>query len=98
MDIKNIILILVLGLIIILSAQNTQSVQMEVLFWDISISLIVLIYLSLVIGFISGITYTGIKRITSRSARKEKDEKKAKIKKDKKEKKEPEDRIEHYSK
>lgn len=71
MRIKTIIIIIIVGLILILSAQNTSSVQLTFFVWDFSLPLIFLIYGLLVTGFLMGLVYSGI---TSRSKRKKKEQ------------------------
>ncbi len=71
MKISNIFLLIVIGVIIIFSVQNTQPVVVQIFFWEIQVSLIVLIYLLLVVGFLAGITYSGLRKFSSnRSDRK----------------------------
>ncbi len=57
MRLKSIIILIILGLVVILSAQNTGSVQIEMLVWEFSLPLILLIYGVLVTGFIVGLIY-----------------------------------------
>ena len=52
--IRNIILIFLIGLIIILVLQNTQVVEVRLLFWTISMSRALMLFGTLVIGLIGG--------------------------------------------
>ena len=54
---KNIFLIIVVGFIAFISAQNTQVINIQLLFWDMSLSLIILIYIIFIFGLFSGIVY-----------------------------------------
>ncbi len=71
MRIKTVFIIVIVGLILILSAQNTSSVQLTAFVWDFSMPLVFLIYGLIVTGFIIGLVYSGI---TSRSRRKKKEQ------------------------
>ncbi len=59
---KSIIILIIVGVVVILSAQNTGSVQLELLVWQFSLPLILLIYGVLVTGFIVGLIYGSISR------------------------------------
>ena len=59
---KSIIILIIVGVVVILSAQNTGSVQLELLAWQFSLPLILLIYGVLVTGFIVGLIYGSISR------------------------------------
>lgn len=72
MKIKNIILLIIFGIMIIVSTQNTQEVSLRYLFWEVKVPLIVLIYATVVISFILGIIYSGVKRISKDRALKKK--------------------------
>ncbi len=72
MKITNIILLIAIGLIIIFSVQNTQPIQIRVLFWEFSVSLIILIYLLLVVGFLAGISYGGLRKLSASRSEKKK--------------------------
>jgi len=72
MKIKNILLLILFGLLIIISTQNTQEVNIKYLFWEVKMPLIVLIYATLVISFILGIIYSGVKRMSKDRALKKK--------------------------
>ncbi len=62
MKIKNILLIIIIGILIIISTQNTQEVNIKLIFWDITTSLIILIYIIFVISFLLGMIFSGMKR------------------------------------
>ncbi len=62
MKIKNILLVVFIGLLIIISTQNIQEVKVKLIFWEINISLIVLIYVNFVISFALGVMYSGMRR------------------------------------
>ena len=62
MKIKNIILIFLVGVLVIISTQNTQEVTIKLIFWDITISFIILIYVIFAISFVIGVMYSNIKR------------------------------------
>lgn len=78
MKIKNILLVLFIGLLIIISTQNIQEVNIKLIFWETNISLIILIYVIFVISFSLGVIYSGMRR--ANKIRKEK----KKLKKEKK--------------
>ena len=59
-------------LILVIILQNTQVVTLRLFFWDFSLSRIVLITMTLVIGFIIG--YVAAKLTSSPSSVKEKSE------------------------
>ncbi|MFW5769979.1 MAG: LapA family protein [Spirochaetota bacterium] len=59
---KSIIILIIVGVVVILSAQNTGSVQLEILVWQFSLPLILLIYGVLFTGFIVGLIYGSISR------------------------------------
>ncbi|OHD69208.1 MAG: hypothetical protein A2W19_06375 [Spirochaetes bacterium RBG_16_49_21] len=54
MNAKSIIIIVLVVLITILSMQNTQSVVVNMLFWQATYPLIILMYILLGIGFAAG--------------------------------------------
>jgi uncharacterized integral membrane protein len=62
MKIKNILLVIIIGLLIIISTQNIQEVNVKLIFWEINISLIILIYINFVISFALGVIYSGMRR------------------------------------
>lgn len=78
MKIKNILLVVFIGLLIIISTQNIQEVNVKLVFWEINISLIVLIYVNFVISFALGVMYSGMRRAykTRKEKKKQKKEKK----------------------
>jgi uncharacterized integral membrane protein len=63
MNVKNVTMILIVGIIIVLSAQNTQPATITFFFWEFSIPLIILIYILLIMGFLLGYLYTSIRQI-----------------------------------
>jgi len=54
MKFRDIILVLLIVLVLIFVLQNTQIIEVKVLFWKLSISRVILIVLALVVGFILG--------------------------------------------
>jgi lipopolysaccharide assembly protein A len=54
MNFKIILVIILSGLVLIFLAQNIQVVTVSFLFWEISMSRAVLIFFTLLIGFIIG--------------------------------------------
>ena len=54
MNIKNIVLVVVIGLFLIILAQNVQVVTLRLLFWQIVISQVILVPLAMAIGFALG--------------------------------------------
>jgi uncharacterized integral membrane protein len=54
MSSKSLIFIVLIVIVVILSLQNTQSVTVNILFWDVSYPLIVLFYIMLGVGFLIG--------------------------------------------
>ncbi len=57
---KYITLLIVIGLLIYISSQNTQKVTVNFLFWSTSLSLILLIYITFITGVISGLLFKSI--------------------------------------
>ena len=60
--IRNIIFICLIGLVIIFVLQNTQVVEVRLLFWTISMSRALMLFGTLVIGLIGGWLFTLPKR------------------------------------
>ena len=54
MNAKIVLIIIVLSLFLILTLQNTDVALFKVFFWDIEMSRIVFMFISLLIGFIAG--------------------------------------------
>jgi uncharacterized integral membrane protein len=54
MNAKIVIIIVILSLFLILTLQNTDVAFFKVFFWDIEMSRIVFMFISLLIGFIAG--------------------------------------------
>ncbi|MCF7920647.1 MAG: LapA family protein [Candidatus Cloacimonetes bacterium] len=54
MKAKTIIIIVLVVLFLIILLQNTQVVEMRLLFWTISMSRVILLPLTLLVGFIIG--------------------------------------------
>lgn len=63
MNFKTIALIIILGIIIIISVQNTQIISLKILFWEFNFPLIVLLFIIILISFIAGKLHTKIKKI-----------------------------------
>ncbi|MFH2012128.1 MAG: LapA family protein [Pseudomonadota bacterium] len=53
-NVKNIIILVVVLLFVIFLLQNTEVVDVQVLFWQISMSRIVLLFSTLIVGLIAG--------------------------------------------
>lgn len=62
MNVKRIITLILIGLLIIVSIQNVEAVKMNILFWSINISKLLLLILVLVIGLLTGILFAGLKK------------------------------------
>ena len=54
MKLKTLFITVLLILLVIIMMQNTQIVTVTLLFWDVSMSRIVLIFLALLFGFVLG--------------------------------------------
>ncbi|RJP82830.1 MAG: DUF1049 domain-containing protein [Candidatus Zixiibacteriota bacterium] len=54
MKAKQIILLIVLGLVLIIMIQNYQVVMFKLLFWTVSMSVTILILITLIIGLLAG--------------------------------------------
>jgi uncharacterized integral membrane protein len=54
MNIKTIVLAVVIGLFLIIVAQNAHVVTLRILFWQIVISQVILVPLAMAIGFVFG--------------------------------------------
>lgn len=72
MKIKNMFLLLIAGVLLIISTQNTQEVEVRYLFWDTKISLIFLIYTMLSVGVVAGMVYTSFRRVSKEKIMKKK--------------------------
>jgi uncharacterized membrane protein YciS (DUF1049 family) len=66
MKIRTIILITLVIIVTIISTQNIQTITFNFIFWDISLSLIILMYIILIIGFIIGISISPLIKISRR--------------------------------
>jgi uncharacterized integral membrane protein len=60
MNTKTIIIIIVAVLLLIIIVQNTQVVTVKLFFWKISMSRIILLALTLMVGFVLGYAVAGI--------------------------------------
>jgi len=68
MKVRSIILIICLIVVTVISTQNTHGITLKFLFWNISISLIILMYILIALGFMIGFSYNTIsKRIKGKS-------------------------------
>lgn len=54
MKAKTIVVLVIIGLFLIILIQNTQVVTLRLLFWKLDIAQIILVPLTMVIGFILG--------------------------------------------
>lgn len=61
-NIKNIVLIVIAVIVTIIATQNIQTVNINVLFWDLSVSLILLIGIVFAWGLIFGYIMHAVKR------------------------------------
>jgi len=69
---KNATLVIIIGIIIYISTQNTQSVTINFLFWETSLPLIILIYITLIAGLLFGVSHSRVYSIvTKRNKKKE---------------------------
>ena len=69
MKIKAIILIVLITLFLIVLLQNRDSVTFQLLFWNISASLIVLLILMLILGFLIGFILAKLLRRKTKSSK-----------------------------
>ena len=60
MKTKTIIIVIVAVLLLIIIVQNTQVVTLSLFFWEISMSRIILLALTLIVGFALGYVVAGI--------------------------------------
>lgn len=87
MKIKNIILIIVIGLLVLFTTQNTSNVQIKLIFFTWNIPLIFLLYIILFGGFFGGYFYASMKDMSkSRIEKKKEKEKKKELEAKEKEK------------
>ena len=59
---KVIILLILLGIVILFTLQNTQVVELRLLFWTVSMSRALMIFIVLAIGIILGMLMCNISR------------------------------------
>lgn len=62
MKTKTIIILIIVALLVIILIQNTQVLTLQIFFWKISMSRIILITLMMIIGFILGYTAASAKK------------------------------------
>lgn len=62
MKTKTIFWIIILILSVIFAFQNTENVKLTVYFWKFNSPLIIVILVSIIVGFLAGIFIRGIKR------------------------------------
>jgi uncharacterized integral membrane protein len=79
MKMKNILLVIFLGFLIVISTQNIQEVKVKLIFWEINISLIILIYINFIISFTLGVIYSGMRRAYKNRMEKKKLKKEKKL-------------------
>jgi uncharacterized integral membrane protein len=60
MKTKTIIIVIVALLLLIIILQNTQVISLKLFFWEISMSRIILLALTLIVGFALGYAVAGI--------------------------------------
>ncbi len=58
-------LLIIVGILLYISSQNTQTVTVNFLFWSTSLSLILLLYITFIIGVASGLLFKSINRYVS---------------------------------
>lgn len=51
---KILLIIVILSLFVIATLQNTEIARFKILFWTVDMSRIIFIYLSVIVGFITG--------------------------------------------
>ncbi len=51
---KILLIIVILSLFVIVTLQNTEIARFKILFWTVDMSRIIFIYLSVIVGFITG--------------------------------------------
>ena len=61
MESKNVILSTIVAILAFFSAQNIHSINLNILFWDYTVSLIILIYVIFFLGVFAGILYNSRK-------------------------------------
>lgn len=71
MKIRTIILIILVIIVTIISTQNIQTITFKFIFWEISLSLIILMYIILIIGFLIGISLAPLIKISRRKSPKQ---------------------------
>jgi uncharacterized integral membrane protein len=71
MKIRTIFLIIMVAILAIISTQNTHVITFNCIFWDISLSLIILMYIILIIGFLIGISLSPLIKISRRRSSKQ---------------------------
>lgn len=62
MNTKRIIILVLIGLLIIVSIQNVEPVKLNLLFWSMNISKLLLLILVLIFGILTGIIFSGAKK------------------------------------
>jgi uncharacterized integral membrane protein len=67
MRLKSILIVVLIVLITVLSTQNTQSVSVRILFWETSYPLILIVYILLGIGFVTGYAARGIVKMAKKN-------------------------------
>ncbi len=60
MNAKVILLIAVLTLFLLITLQNTETAEFRMLFWPVSMSRIVIMYICVLIGFIAGFIFAKV--------------------------------------
>ncbi len=60
MNIKTIVILILAVLLLIIIVQNTQVVTLRLFFWKISMSRIIILALTLIVGFAAGYVVAGM--------------------------------------
>ena len=74
MNVKSIVLIVLVIFVTILATQNTHAVKFKLLFWDISLPLIIMVFLSISVGFALGYFAKGVFKIVGKNKEDEPDD------------------------
>lgn len=62
MNAKRIIILILIGLLIVISIQNVEPINLNILFWSTKISKLLLLILVLIFGILTGILFSGAKK------------------------------------
>lgn len=62
MNARRITVLILTGLLIIVCIQNVETIKLNILFWSINISKLLLLIIFLVFGILTGILFSGTKK------------------------------------